>query len=135
MRSGLYPVTTTTSSTFAWTKASTTLWSTLDAPNGSPDLLRPMRDERPAARTIADVVGADLIGGGDSVPPAAHTSKVERTWISSAAMLIAISSGVSAPMESPMGACTRARSFLEKPSLSNASRVSATFFLLPIIPM
>ncbi len=40
----------------------------------------------------------------------------DRTWMSSAAMLTAISSGVSAPMERPIGACTRARSSAENPS-------------------
>ena len=41
-----------------------------------------------------------------------------RTWISSATMLTASSSGVSAPMSRPIGECTRARSSSPNPASS-----------------
>ena len=41
-----------------------------------------------------------------------------RTWISSATMLTASSSGVSAPMSSPMGECTRSIAVVGEPGLA-----------------
>ena len=70
-----------------------------------------------------------------------HTAAphVQRSWarrlIISAAMLTAISSGVSAPIARPIGAYTRATSSQAKPSSISRSLVLATLARLPIIPM
>ena len=56
------------------------------------------------------------------------------TWMSSAVMLTAISSGVSAPIGRPIGAWTRSSSPASMPSSRKASIVWATFRRLPIMP-
>src|SRR5207244_9404985 len=62
-------------------------------------------------------------------------SAARKTMITSASTLTAISAGESAPILSPMGARTLARTFLEIPRLDNSSKTLSTFFLLPIIPI
>src|SRR6266852_4577265 len=59
---------------------------------------------------------------------------LRRTAISSAVMLMAISSGVSAPMSNPTGACTRSKFSSAMPSFSSALYTERTFRLLPIMP-
>src|SRR5271154_6518029 len=66
---------------------------------------------------------------------AAKPSAFRRTAINCATMLTAISSGVSAPISSPTGACTRSNCAAENPSFSSALYTAITLRLLPIIPI
>src|SRR5271154_3634858 len=66
---------------------------------------------------------------------AAKPSAFRRTAINSATMLTAISSGVSAPISSPTGACTWAKRSGARPFSSSALNTEITLRRLPIIPM
>ena len=72
--------------------------------------------------------GSPAAGGAAAGPRRA------RSRTSSAAMDTAISAGVWAPMDRPMGLCTPSRIFRAMPAASRAAFTAATLVLLPIMP-
>ena len=94
------------------------------APFTSKSGLEPgIREEKPATGTMAATCSIF-----QAAPPA-------RTWISSATILTASSAGVSAPISSPMGECTRARSSSLDPASLSADQMRARFPRLAMSPM
>ncbi|OPZ42954.1 MAG: hypothetical protein BWY94_01987 [Actinobacteria bacterium ADurb.BinA094] len=118
-----WPVTTTTSSTPIAANAATARARSVRPPRSASGLNPPMRDERPAARTIADV------------PAMRQADLPARTWIISATMLTASSSGVSAPMSSPMGEWTRLSAPSSMPPSRNAAIMRVLLLRLAMRPM
>ena len=85
-----------------------------------------LTEEGFSEKDLASALASDVFRGR-ALPP-------RRAMTSSAAMLTAISSGVCAPISSPMGMCTASRSFSRKPSSTNCCLIMRIFRLLPIMP-
>ncbi len=116
------PVTTTTSSMPTEVNAPTARSSSVLPPASSSGLSPCMREERPAARTMA------------ARRSMAQASAPDRAWTISAAMLTASSAGVSAPMARPTGEWMRPMASSSKPPSRSAASIFARFERLAMRP-